>query len=271
MGNITIVTAFFDIGRGTWTQDKGLPHYLYRPNDTYFKNFSVLASLNNEMVIFTTKDLVEKVQECRKGKEDLTKIITIDYKDMFKEERLKIAEIQTNPEYRSKISPSQIKNPEYWSPDYVLVNFLKTHFVNNAIDSGIVTNDMVAWIDFGYCRHDKDMLGDNTEWNYDFTKGKIHFFQQKEYNPEVTIQDIIAENDVHILGAKIIASKEMWPTLEKLVNHSINELVKNNLIDDDQTVMLMSYLLKPELFEIHKIASDETWIFKNSVFKEYNV
>jgi hypothetical protein len=30
MNEITIVTAFFDIGRGNWTPDKGLPHYLQR-------------------------------------------------------------------------------------------------------------------------------------------------------------------------------------------------------------------------------------------------
>ena len=74
-----------------------------------------------------------------------------------------------------------------------------------------------------------------------------------------------------ILGAKIVAGVEMWHTLEKLINHSINELMKNNLIDDDQTVMLMSYLLKPELFEIHKIVPDHSWIDHNSIFKEYNV
>ena len=125
MGNITIVTAFFDIGRGDWTPEKGLPSYLHRSNETYLERFSHLATLNNEMVIFTSSDMVDKITPYRIGKEDITKIIVIDYKDMFKEERLNIAIIQTDEEYRSKINPSQIKNPEYWSADYVLVNFLK--------------------------------------------------------------------------------------------------------------------------------------------------
>jgi protein YibB len=270
MGNITIVTAFFDIGRGDWTPEKGLPHYLHRSNETYLERFGHLATLNNEMVIFTSADLVDKITPYRVGKEDITKIITIDYKDMFKEERLNIATIQTDEEYRSKINPSQIKNPEYWSADYVLVNFLKSHFVNHAIESGSVTNDTAAWIDFGYCR-DMSMLGGHTEWNYDFTKDKIHFFQHKEFDNTKTILDVIANNDVHILGAKIVASVEMWPTLEKIMDHSIREMMKHKLIDDDQTVMLISSLLKPELFEIHKIVPDHTWIEHNSIFKEYNV
>lgn len=270
MGNITIVTAFFDIGRGDWTPEKGLPHYLHRSNETYLERFGHLATLNNEMVIFTSADLVDAISKYRVGKEDITKIITIDYKDMFKEERLNIAAIQTDEDYRSKINPAQIKNPEYWSADYVLVNFLKSHFVNHAIESGAATNDTVAWIDFGYCR-DMSMLGGHTEWNYDFTKDKIHFFQHKEFDNKKTILDVIANNDVHILGAKIVADKKMWPTLETLINHSIREMMKHKLIDDDQTVMLISSLLKPELFEMHKIVPDHTWIEHNSIFKEYNV
>ena len=250
MGNISIVTAFFDIGRGTWTPDKGLPHYLHRTNDTYFKNFKILASLNNEMVIFTTKDMVEKVQECRVGKEDITKIITIDYQDMFKEERLKIAEIQSNPEYRAKISPAQIKNPEYWSADYVLVNALKSTFINNAIDRGYNKTDLVAWVDFGYCRDIGTLYGVK-EWNCSFDPNKIHLFKLKDYQEGRYISDIIFNNDVHMVGGAIIAGKDGWKKLEALVNHNINELLKNNLIDDDQTLLLMSYLSKKDEFELH--------------------
>ena len=270
MGNITIVTAFFDIGRGDWTPDKGLPHYLQRSNDTYFERFGYMATLDNEMIIFTSEEFVPRVWEYRKDKEDKTKVVVVDYVNMCAEERLKIAEIQSNEQYRKKISSTQIKNPEYWSPDYVLVNFLKSYFVNQAIEQGLVSNGQVAWIDFGYCRS-MDMLGGHTEWNYDFTPSKIHFFQHKVFETWRTISEIIALNDVHILGAKIIATKDMWPVLEKLINHCIGDLINNNLIDDDQTVMLMASLLKPELFEMHSIVNDHTWIDKNSVFKEYNV
>ena len=46
MNNISIVTAFFDIGRGNWTPEKGLPDYLYRTTDTYFERFGYLAQLD---------------------------------------------------------------------------------------------------------------------------------------------------------------------------------------------------------------------------------
>jgi hypothetical protein len=51
----------------------------------------------------------------------------------------------------------------------------------------------------------------------------------------------------------IVASHKMWPKLEELVDSSFRELIKNDLIDDDQTLLLMSYLQQPESFELHPI------------------
>lgn len=270
MNDITIITAFFDIGRSTWTPDKGLPHYLHRSNETYLERFGIMAKLNNEMVIYTTEEFADIIQEYRKGKEDKTQVVVLDFKNSFKEMRLAIAEVQTNENYQKMISPTQRLNPEYWSADYVLVNALKSHFVNKAISDGYVNNEMVAWIDFGYCRNG-DMLGGHHHWNFNFNQDKIHFFQQREWDPNKTIQHVISNNEVHMLGAKIIASKQMWSILEKLIFHSLELLLQNNMVDDDQTLMLMSYLFKPELFELHKIVQDDSWIVHNSVFKEYNI
>ena len=66
-------------------------------------------------------------------------------------------------------------------------------------------------------------------------------------------------------GGVIVAGKEQWLKLEALVNHSMNELLKNNLIDDDQTLLLMSYLSAPEEFEIHQKSPDD-WFF---IFKDF--
>ena len=74
---IVIVTAFFDIGRGNIPKNQGYPGYLTRTTKTYFKYFSNLAKLNNEMVIFTSPDLKERILKLRKGKP--TKIITINF------------------------------------------------------------------------------------------------------------------------------------------------------------------------------------------------
>ena len=171
--------------------------------------------------------------------------------------------IQNNTEYQAKINPSQIKNPEYWNADYVLVNLLKSAFVNRAMP--FVDTELVAWLDFGYCR-DENTLNGVELWEYPFDKEKIHFFNIKDWVEGTYIQDVIANNDVHITGPCIVADKKMWPTLEALVHHSINELLKNNLIDDDQTLLLMSYLQKPELFELHPVSNQDWFV----AFRDYS-
>ena len=65
MSDITIVTAFYDIGRGEWTPDKGLPQYLQRTTDTYIERFSHMTQMENEMVVFSTPDIIEKLQPLR--------------------------------------------------------------------------------------------------------------------------------------------------------------------------------------------------------------
>ena len=260
---ITIVTAFFDIGRSNWTADKGLPHYLHRPTDTYFERFAHLATLENPMVVFTSKDLMPKVQQLRGNR--TTHIIPFDYFGNCKDLRHKIHSTQMNMDFQTKINPSQVMNPEYWSADYVLVNALKSSFICHAIRMGYVDTELTAWIDFGYCRTKEDLAG-ITKWDYDFDPKKIHLFNIKDYLPGTYISDIISNNDVYITGGAIIAGKDGWNKLEMLVNHNINELLKNNLIDDDQTLLLMSYLSAPEEFELHKVSPDD-WLF---IFKRFS-
>jgi 2-keto-3-deoxy-L-rhamnonate aldolase RhmA len=56
------------------------------------------------------------------------------------------------------------------------------------------------------------------------------------------------------------------PYLETLVHHNTQELFKHNLIDDDQTILLMSYLAAPEMFELHSVSPTDWFI----IFKDYN-
>ena len=258
MSNISIVTAFYDIGRGDWTPDKGLPHYLHRTTDTYFERFSEMAKLDNDMVVYTSPDLVKRVEDIRGDKP--IKIIELDFKNNFGELRERITNIQQLPEYQAKINPSQRKNPEYWNADYVLVNLLKSSFVTMALPH--IRTDLVAWLDFGYCREPITIK----KWQYDFDLNKIHFFNIKDWKEGTYISDVIANNDVHITGPCIVANRQLWQQLLYLVHHNVNELLKNNLIDDDQTLLLMSYLSAPELFELHKVSPDDWFV----AFKDYN-
>lgn len=262
MSDITIVTAFYDIGRGNWTPDKGLPHYLHRTTDTYFERFANMATLDNDMIVFTSPDLVERVEKIRKGKP--TKIISKEFDKISPELKKEVVRVQSLESFQNKINPFQRKNPEYWNADYVTINLLKSSFINLAIKNGDVNTDLVAWLDFGYCR-DISILNGVKHWKYPFNTEKIHFFNLKPYDGTM-IEDIIYNNDVHITGPHIVAHKDLWAKLEYMVLTHTRTLLKNDLIDDDQTLLLMCSLSNPNLFELHPVSKDDWFI----IFKEYN-
>ena len=260
--DITIVTAFFDIGRGDWTPDRGFPHYLHRTTDTYFERFGHLATLENEMFIFTTKDLVDRVARLRGDRP--TTIFEFDFPNEATELREAIEFVYTIPDYVTMINPAEKKNPEYWNADYVTVNLLKSTFA--CLSSVQAKNNMLAWLDFGYCRS-ADTLHGVRHWRYPFNQDKIHMFNIKDYVPGTTIHHMISNNDVHITGPCIVASKENWRKLELSVLEGAKELINHNMIDDDQLFLLLSYLTSPDLFELHKVSADD-WF---TVFRDFNV
>lgn len=255
--DISIVTAFWDIGRGDWTAEKGFPAYVPRTTDTYVERFGYLASLENEMVIYTSPDLEPRVAELRKGKEGKTRIIPIALADIFPERRTAIQRVQNDPAYKSKINPALLRNPEYFSPDYVLVTNLKAYFTAHAVQNNLVKNRQVAWLDFGYCRS-MDSLGGSNHWRYEFTPGKIHYFTFGDCPEGYPISEFVYNNIVLVCGAAVVAEKPLWLALAQLMNKAADDLLQNNLVDDDQTLFLMASLYRPDLFEMHKI-SDEDW------------
>jgi len=255
--DISIVTAFFDIGRGSWTADQGFPEHVHRSTDTYVERFGYLATLDNEMVIYTSPELAPRVKELRQGKEDRTTIIPMLLSDIFPERRATIARVQSDPTYRAKINPEQIRNPEYHSPDYVLVTNLKAFFTAHAIHSNLTHNRQVAWLDFGYCRG-MEALGGSTRWRYQFTPDKIHLFVFSNYKGEISLGDIVANNIVYVAGAAVVAEKHMWAALAQLMNKAADDMLQHNLVDDDQTLFLMASLYRPDLFECHTIP-DQQW------------
>lgn len=263
---ITIVTAFFDIGRENWTTDKGYPDYLFRAPETYIDYFKNLATLDNEIIIFTSQNYAERIKDIRKDKP--THVVVIDYPNEFKVYKEKINKIQQSESYRSKVSAKQLINPEYWSSDYALLTNLKSYFVSQAIKKNLTSNDLVAWIDFGYCR-DMETLNGVVEWKYDFDHKKVHIFSLKKI-PWLTLNKVkhsIYNNKVFIIGGITIAERSKWIEFQKLIYGCQIELLKNGIVDDDQGVYLFAFYKKSNIFKNH-ILGKNRW---RTLFETYDV
>ena len=263
--SITIITAFFDIGRGNWRVENGHPSYLQRTTEKYFKYFSNLAQLENDMVIFTSTDHVEKIKTIRGNKP--TTVIDICLDEKFHSCKKMIAEIQQSEDFKKNISTEQLKNPEYWSVEYVLINNLKSYFVKKAIKAGLVNSPLAAWVDFGYCRNLKT-LNKIKVWDFSFSLEKVHFFSIRKIFTinEKSVNYAIFNNQPFIIGGVIVAAPEKWLSFSNLVYRCQIDLLNQNIVDDDQGIYLQALLKNPELFEIHYLGEDQ-WF---DVFKKFD-
>lgn len=249
--HISIVTMFFDIGRGDWSKQAGIADFANRDNDKYFAYFAHLAKLDNDMVVFTTPNFDERILALRENRP--TRIVHVDLDNQFGEYIDQISAIQNNPQFINRIPEELHQHPEYRSPKYVLINNLKTYFVNQAIEQGLTRHLQVAWVDFGYCR-DNSTLGDIKEWRYDFDPKFLHLFTLKNPYYLGFIKNIrfphtidkayyaIFHNRPTIIGGVIVANHLLWKEFFDAVCLAQKQLLSENIIDDDQGIYLLSYL-----------------------------
>lgn len=262
MSDITIVTAFFDIGRGDWTPDKGYPHYLQRSTDTYFERFAYMAKLENPMVVFTEPKFKNRILDIRGHRQ--TDVIEIESPKSPWHDKIKL--IQESESFKKLIDKSQIMNPEYWNTEYVGINWSKSIFVASAYELGYIETKLAAWLDFGYCRSE-DTLNGLTEWKYDFDEEKIHVWSINNLPEKITdiFPNCIINNKVYITGPAIVASEDKWFEFVEKISEAVDFVTSNGVIDDDQGLMAIICKKYPEEFEIHKLKDD--WFV---VFKEYS-
>ena len=273
MSKISIVTAFYDIGRGDWSMNVEknggpLPHYLQRSVDKYIDHFSRLCLLDNEIIVYTSPDLAPRLREVSSS----IKVVEYDYFNLHQDLRDRIEKIQNDPTFLKRINPYQVRNPEYWSKDYVGVTSLKAFFVHDAFERGLVTNEFAAWVDFGYCRDDEHIPASKS-WEYDFTPGLMHYFNYREPNPNSANADVtiaVLNNVVYIIGGVFVGQKEQWSVLKDDMKKSLEALMGQNLVDDDQGLLLMSYFYNPDMYELHKMDPNAPLEEVRSILRKFN-
>lgn len=273
MSKISIVTAFYDIGRGDWstnTQKNGgpLPHYLQRSVDKYIDHFTRMCEIDTEIIVYTSPDIAPRLAAISPN----VKVVEYDYFNIHKELRDKIEAIQTSPEFIKKINPYQVRNPEYWSKDYVGVTSLKAFYVSDAFERGLITNEFAAWVDFGYCRDDEH-IPTNKTWEFDFTPGLMHYFNYRDPEPRQSRQQVsmaVQNNIVFIIGGVFVAQKEQWQVLATDMREALEHLLSIGLVDDDQGLLLMAYFKNPDMYELHKMPLDAPIEDVRSILRKFN-
>lgn len=250
-----IVSAFYDIGRGQWQ------HYA-RSSDRYFDCFARLCLLQNDIVVFSQPQFRERFEALQRRKPNLTLV----YDDIFARHAAlleRIRGVQQDPAFRAGIGP--IESPEYNSAEYVLVNYLKSEFCCQALETA--PHAQVAWIDFGYLRKPRQ-LPRSGRWESPWTQG-LHFFGLRDIDEPVDLLKTIQTNTVYIQGCHLVGQRGDWPLMRDGMAAAMEELLARGWVDDDQTLLLMLARQHRDRITVHANPPDERLGWFN-LFRRFN-
>ena len=248
MSSITLVTAFFDIGR------ESFPGY-ERSAEQYMDYFRFWSRMRNRLVVYTSGDKADAVREIRDGYglADATSIVVVDDISTFDPEVfLRIGEVMKSPSFKEM--RGGFDNPECNFPLYNYITYLKPFFVTDAIRRGLVSGKTAAWIDFGFNhggRFYSDSLDFDFLWEYDFAD-KMHLFSMDDFD-DMDVVDIVRSMKVYITGALMIGTPGRWFQCEKAFADAARHLLDLGLADDDQTMEIMAYRANPDMFQIRRV------------------
>jgi len=234
--DITIVTAFYDIGRENWTNYS-------RSIDEYLNSFKEYLKLDYNMIVFMDSKLNEKY-------------IPIDL-DFLKKNTCfsdfdTHSQIMNSEYYRNLISHRD--NPENKYPEYNLINHSKIDFIKYSLDHGLIKGSFVCWSDFGYHHLTPNDLPTDLLDISRFNKNKINVCCLEKptfYNAIETLKS----GKVTITGTFYGLPKKLINTFHSLYHTCLDELCKMGIVDDDQHVLERCYFKNPELFECYQFDS----------------
>lgn len=246
---ITIITAYFDIGRGSMKNFE-------RTTNDYFDYFTKWAKLKNSLVVFVENEKMKKeVLDFRKSIGLLSRTTVVIIEDIISlaPETYKNIEKAINNEIllKYRLRP---QSPDSNSSLYNYVMVLKAWCVAYAVEK-LKVKGQLAWIDFGF-NHGGTVFSLNSnfnvKWEYDFGE-KITLFNLQPLDNR-PIFDIIFSMDTYIMGSIIIVPSYLASIFWEMAQYCTKILSEVGISDDDQIIWLMSNRINPSIFNIKMVS-----------------
>ena len=277
MEDITIVTAFFDIGRGFWSSKYKRTTKFYIQSFLNYLDYpyKIICYVDDRCIDYILEHYTRSPHRCvtfipinRKWLENNihawkqlpkdTEIMKSDKYKQYLNNRLDI--MYPNEVNRCKASVKMF--PENEIPEYNAINHAKIDFINHAMQNGYINTSVTCWSDFGYFgtqhQNDKSTFPKDTLDKNRFSNDRITFFIQKE----------IVEQDIDPLYM-LVCSPELFtgtfwggptnlmPSFQALYHECVEELYSVNISDDDQHIYLRCCLKNSDLFDLKLNATGE--------------
>jgi len=284
--DITIVTAFLDIGRDKWPNSE-----FKRTTEFYIDSFLNYLNYPYRMVCYIDEKYIDKVlQVYEKSPYQNKKFIPINKEwmnynihawsnleidrkilnsDEFKNFLKKRLEIM----YPNGLPSENIREhlcPENIYPEYNVINHSKIDFIMHAEKNGFINTYFTAWSDFGYFstyHSDGSILPRNTIDTNKLDRTKI----------TICLRRKIVENDTDMyftllyayelfIGAFYAGPTHMMEYFQQLYHSCVVELYNNGISDDDQHVHIRCHIKNPQLLDLKVFDGD--WPKALTVFQK---
>lgn len=246
--DLTIVTAFFDIGRSAYG-DK-----FSRSNEKYFNYFKFWAGIKNNLVVYTQPEFKDEVLKIRqeKGLLDKTIVITHSLEDIDLE--LYNVFKETFEKYPQTWRITKKPHPEILFYKYCYVNCMKSFFVCNAIQNKLISTKNIMWLDFGY-NHSGDFYTDGSQFDFylsfkkSYDQDKLIIYKMGN-DTNKSMAQIYYDMSVLYIGPQLCGSSQAWVSFNKHMKESVISFAKKGMADDDQFYMLDVVRNYPNFYQI---------------------
>lgn len=246
MDELTLITSYFNISRDNW-------HHFTRNDDKYLSYFKHWARLQNHLIIYTSPQMADAVMDIRKSFHLETRTTVIPIKeDIYSiQPKLYSAIKSTMQNKTSWRFHKKLDHPEAWNYNYNYLTGIKPYWVQDAIARKLTTG-FSAWIDFGYDHGGEDFPASS---DFDFLwcpqlEPLIHIALENPLD-DLPIFEVVRSMKVYMRGNLIMAPDSLWPWFWKNSVESILSLAECGMADDDQTIELMAYRRRPDLFKTY--------------------
>lgn len=244
--DITLVTAYYDIGRKEW---EGFT----RDDDKYFSYFSHWARIQNQLIVYVENNAHrDRVMEIRKqfGREEKTTVVVtgdiLNIDSSLYECMKKVCDNPIQRDFRLNKGYPESTNAKY---DYIMA--LKTYFLSETVIQKRNLHNQLSWIDFGFAHGDEVYVKEEEFdflWQYEFEKG-IHLPIRLKLDDR-PIFDIVRSMDVYVMGSIFIGDEENMLKLWQMMKEAVYILADCGMVDDDQTELLMMARKYPNCFSM---------------------
>lgn len=257
--NVTVVTAYFDIGafpKGSYVTKFS--------NNTYTTWAGRYHFIMNPVILYTdSQKFADYFNTIRKGLRDRTRVILIDRNTSWAfQRRDKIAAIFQNPKY-----PKHLPNTVV--PEYACAQFAKYDVISRAAQEHTFETKYYMWLDIGYFRERSGSKYFFLEKPKDFEDTKIamnlvYFNRQMSTSPE----RIFKQNIVWVGGGVIFGEKSVVIRYEQQFKNAVDYFISVGLMNTDQQVTFSMFsdegkrILKPEIeLQVYKPPSQYNWFY----------